>query len=116
MPDQIVLEHYHQMPIVELPHAFCHQHWHEFERLLPRRALAVMSFKLWEQLVADEAFVKAIGCWKEPPAQWDWPTDFSLMNETMRAEPYSPWCCYIGADRREKAWENTPFLDVAKES
>lgn len=105
MPDLEMLSHWHQMPIIEVPVAFCHPHWDEFlARRDPERSMLIMALKLWDQLMLDEEFTRTIG------AQHQLPTDFSLMNDTMRGEPYRPWCCYLGEERREAAWLNTPMI------
>lgn len=113
MPDYTQLARWHEMPIIEIPAAFCHPHWEEFlARREPERAVVVMALKLWELLILDEAFAKRIGSWREAPAEWVFPTDFSLMNDTMRVEPFTPWCCYLGEERREAAWLNTPLVGI----
>jgi hypothetical protein len=110
MPDRTVLEHFHEMPIIEMQDAFCHAHWHEYDnRREPSRNPLVMTFHLWSSLIAEPEFIKAIGCWKEPPELCDWPSDFSIMNEQMRSKPFVPWCCYLGPERREVAWLATPM-------
>lgn len=116
-PDLNELAHYHEMPIITVPAAFCLVHWREYvNRVEPSRSAVVMTFKLWEALMQDEPFVRAIGAWREPPEPWEMPTDCSLLNETMRAEPYAPWCCYLGPERREQAWEQTPMSGTEGQS
>ena len=104
------------MPIIEVPIAFCEHHWKVYQQRIPQRSVFVFAIGLYGQLMQDQAFARASGCWREPPELWELPKDFTKLNEVLRSEPFRPWCCYLGSERREAAWNDTPFMTARRES